>query len=117
MSRNIRGPINRHRIQILIEEFADLRERFVELHLLRGGDARIGHRPIRHEAPEKQSLGESQRLRPGKKQLLRFLDFFLPLDFCFVHKLTSLIRFKVSPGLTQSGLCEKLDSDCANARN
>ncbi len=62
-TRNIRGPIDRHRIQILIEEFADLRERFVELRLLRGGDARIRHRPIRHEAPKKQSLGESQRLR------------------------------------------------------
>ena len=86
VSRNIRGPIDRHRIQILIEKFADLRERFVELGLLRGGNARIRHGPIRHEASQKQSLGEAERLRSGKKQLLRFFDFFLPLDFCFVHK-------------------------------
>ena len=116
MSRNIRSPIDRHRIQILIEEFADLRERFVEFRLLRGGDARIWHGPIRHEAAQKQSLGKSERLRPGKKQFLRFLDFFLPLDFCFVHKLTSLIRSKVSSalrkgGLGKAGLCR------ANARN
>ena len=117
MARNIRRSIDRHRIQILIEKLADLRERLVELRLLRGRDARIRHRPIRHEAPEKQSLGKAERLRPGEKQLLRFLDFFLPLDFCFVHKLGSLMRFKVSPGLAQSGLCAKLDSDGANARN
>ena len=104
MSRNIRRPIDRHRIQILIEEFADLRERFVELGLLRGGDPRIGHGPIRHKASQKQSLGEAERLRPGKKQFFGFFDFFLPLDFCFVHKLRWLIRFKVSSALPQRGL-------------
>ena len=67
----------------MIEKFADLRERLVELGLLRGGDARIGHGPIRHEASEEKSLGEAERLRPGKEQFLRLLNFLLPLDFCF----------------------------------
>ena len=92
ISRNIRCPINRHRIQILIEEFANLRERGLKLRLLRRRDARVGHRPIRHEASQKESLGKSQRLRPGKEQLFRFFDFFLPLDVCFVHKLGLLLR-------------------------
>ena len=73
--------INRDRIQVLVEKFADFRERFVEFILLRGGNARIRHCPIRHEASEKQTLGESQCLGSGKKEFLRLLDFFLPLDF------------------------------------
>src|SRR5437867_2052724 len=107
MARNVRRSIDRDRIQILIEKLAHLGERFVELNLLRGGNARIWHRPIRNKPPKKKPLGKSQRLRSGKKQLLRLFDFFLSLDLCFFHKLTSLIcssqaRFSAKTGLAKS---------------
>src|SRR5471030_1785891 len=57
--RNVRRTIDRNRIQILIKKLAHLGERFVELHLLRGGNAGIWHRPIRNEPPKKKPLGKS----------------------------------------------------------
>ena len=60
--------------------------------LLRGRGTRIRHRPIRHELPEEKPLREAQRLRPGEEQLFCFLDLFLPLNLCFVHKVTIVVR-------------------------
>src|SRR5207247_3231750 len=70
-------------------------------------NARIWHRPIRNKPPKKKPFGKSQRLRSGKKQLLRLFDFFLSLDLCFFHKLTSLLcfsqaRFSAKTGLAKS---------------
>src|SRR5204862_5060823 len=90
ISWNVRCSIDCNGIQFLVEKLAHLGQRLIELNLLRSRNAWIRHCPIRNKPPKKKPLGKSQRLRSGKKQLLRFFDFFLPLDFRFVHKFTPL---------------------------
>jgi hypothetical protein len=85
MTRDVGVAIDRDRIEMLIQKHADFGERLIQLRLLRRRDSRIRHRPIRHKAPEKKPLGETERLRPREEKLLGFLDFLLPLNFHFVH--------------------------------
>src|SRR5204863_374545 len=82
----------RGRIQLFVEHLPERGERRVELRLLRGGDPRIGHRPIRNEPPQEQPFCKAECLRPREKQLLRLFDFLLPLNLRFVHKLQSSNR-------------------------
>ena len=72
---------------MFIEKLAKLGERFVQLDLLRSRDARIRHHPVRYEMTLEKSLGEPERLRPRKKQLLSLLNFFLSLRVEFVHSI------------------------------
>ena len=55
--------------------------------LLRRRDARIRHHPIGNEMSLEKSLGKPERLRPGKKQFLGLLNFFLSLRVEFVHSI------------------------------
>src|SRR5262245_9311600 len=57
-TRNVRLPIDLRRIEMFIEKLAKLRQRFVQLDLLRSGNARIWHHPIRYEMPLEKSLGK-----------------------------------------------------------
>ena len=90
--RNVRNAIDLGWIQFRIKKLTHFGERLVEVFLLRGRWTRIWHRPIRHELSQKKPLGEAERLRPGEKQLLRFLDFFLSPNLCFVHKVTLVLQ-------------------------
>ena len=72
---------------MFVEKLSDFRERLIQLRLLCRRNPRIGHRPIGNEAAQEQPFRETERLRSCEKQLLRFLDFLLPLNLDFVHKL------------------------------
>src|SRR5438876_4321765 len=84
-TRNVCLPIDLRSIEMFIEELAQFAERFVELDLLRSGDARIRHHPIGNEMALEKSFRKAQRLRPRKKQFLSLLNFFLSLRVEFVH--------------------------------
>src|SRR5437899_5850849 len=84
-ARNVCLPIYLRRIEVFVQKFAESSERFVQFGLLRRGNTRIRHHPIRYEMPLEKSVREPQRLRPCKKQFLRLLDFFLSLRVEFVH--------------------------------
>src|SRR5205807_9852901 len=85
VARNICLSIYRGWIELRIEHLPQLGQRCVELRLLRGRNSRIRHYPVGNEMPLEQSLGEPDRLRAGKKQLLRLLNLLLPLCFRFSH--------------------------------
>ena len=78
---------------MFLEELTHFRDRLLHLALLRGGNTRIRHHPVGHEIPEEKTLGKTECLRPGKEQLFRFLDLFLPLNLRFVHKITLYFVF------------------------
>ena len=83
-------PIYFDGIESGIEKLPKIRQRFIELGLLRRGHARIGHHPVGHEVAQKKPLRETDRLRPCKKQFLRLLNFLLPLRFDVVHRCTKV---------------------------
>src|ERR1700757_820961 len=88
-ARNVRLPIDLRSIKMLVEKFAKFAERFVQLDLLRSGDAGIRHHPIGDEVALKKSLREPERLRTRKKQFLSLLNFLLSLRVEFVHSVCS----------------------------
>jgi hypothetical protein len=79
LAGNICLSIDLSRIEMFIEKLAKFAERLVQLDLLRGRDTRIRHHPIGDEVALEKPFGETQRLRPGKKQFLSLLNFFLSL--------------------------------------
>ena len=70
---------------MFVEKLPKFRKRPVQLRLLRCGDAWIRHHPIGNEMTLEETFGKAKRLRPCKEQLLRLLDFLLPLRVEFVH--------------------------------
>ena len=74
---------------MFVEKFPKVRERLVQLCLLRCRDARIRHHPIGNETTLKETFGETERLWSCKKQFFRLLNFFLPRCVEFVHKIRS----------------------------
>src|SRR5438552_12367371 len=84
-ARNIGLSIDRAGVELLIQKLPNLSERFVRFDLLRRGNARVRHHPIRDKMTEKKAFSETDRLWTGKEQLLRLLNFFLSLCFSLSH--------------------------------
>ena len=66
-ARNVRLSIYFCRIQIFVEKLPKLAQNAIQLRLLRRRNARIWHDPIGNEMSLEKPLGETERLRPGKK--------------------------------------------------
>ena len=64
---NIRIPIDRYRIQFVIEKLSHFRDCLIHFRLLRSGKFWIRHRPIRNEPAEEQPFGKAHLLPAGKK--------------------------------------------------
>src|SRR4029077_8520508 len=71
--RNVRLSIDLGRIQMFIQEFAQLAPRLFDPGLFCRRDPRIRHHPVGHEMSGEQSFNKPERLRPGKEQLLGLL--------------------------------------------
>src|SRR5882724_3415090 len=90
LARNVRLSIYFRRIEMVIQELPEFCERLIQLRLLRCGNARIRHHPVGNEIAFEKTFGETEGLRSGENQLLRLLNFLLPLRFDFVHRCTKV---------------------------
>src|SRR6266516_1725787 len=90
VARNVCLSIYFRRIEMVIQELPEFCERLVQLRLLRCGNAGIRHHPIGNEIAFEKTFGKTEGLRSGEKQLLRLLNFLLPLRFDFVHRCTKV---------------------------
>src|SRR6266513_2079182 len=84
-ARNICLSVDLRRIEVFVQKFAEFSECIIQLSLLGRRNTRIRHHPIGNEMSLEQPLGETQRLRTCKKQLLSLLNLFLALRVEFVH--------------------------------
>ena len=78
---DVRLPVNRRRIQALVEKRPQPRERVIQLGLLRRPNRGIGHHPVGDEPAEEKSFGDTEFLRAGEEQFLRGAHLFLALSF------------------------------------
>jgi len=75
-----------NRIEMFVEKLPKFRKRLVQLRLLRRRNTRIRHHPIRHEMTLEKTFRKAKRLWPGEEELLRLLNFPLPLRLDFIHE-------------------------------
>src|SRR5205085_6223700 len=68
VARNVRLPVDFHRIEMFIQKLAQFSEGLVDLSLFRRRDPRIRHHPIGNKMSLEQSFDETKRLRTVEQQ-------------------------------------------------
>ena len=71
---------------MFVEKLPKFRKRLVQLRLLRCRDVWIRHHPIGNEMTLEKAFRKAKRLWPREEELLRLLNFPLPLRLDFIQE-------------------------------